>query len=288
MRQRRPLTEAVYLSGPVARRLLAARASGQRRCLASPDLGKSTVEAELLPEGVAMPGKPVVPWPVVERIAGSDYGCFRIEAGQAWKIQAFSEIFQRPYSLWATEGAPTLLAAGFPMHRFKGIDPWEDARLKVRAVAPICGVVLDTCTGLGYTAILATERAQRVVTVELDAVVLEIARQNPWSWPLFTLANIEQQVGDVAELIQRFEAHTFDVILHDPPTVELAGELYGLDFYRELFRVLKPTGRLYHYTGDPASAHGRRVRKGVIQRLKEAGFRRVQDAFDAHGVRAIP
>ena len=86
------------------------------------------------------------------------------------------------------------------MHRIKGIDPYQDTLKKIRTVAPISGRVLDTCTGLGYTAIEAAQTAREVVTIELDPTVLEVARLNPWSRELFDNPRIQQIVGDVVGL----------------------------------------------------------------------------------------
>ena len=85
----------------------------------------------------------------------------------------------RAYSLMPTEGAPTLLVWGIPMHRIKGTNPQRDTLTKIQAIAPVAGRVLDTCTGLGYTAIEAARTAEQVVTIELDPTVLEVARLQP-------------------------------------------------------------------------------------------------------------
>jgi predicted methyltransferase len=64
----------------------------------------------------------------------------------------------------------------------------------------------------------------------------------------------------------------------------LAGDLYSLAFYQEAVRVLKPSGRIFHYIGDPESKSGARTTAGVIRRLQEAGFQRVNHAARAFGV----
>jgi hypothetical protein len=76
----------------------------------------------------------------------------------------------------------------------------------------------------------------------------------------------------------------FSRIIHDPPTVSLAGELYSGAFYRQLFRVLSQGGRLFHYMGDLDSNLGGRVAKGAIRRLRDAGFARVRPYPRAFGV----
>ena len=71
------------------------------------------------------------------------------------------------------------------MHRIKGeMDPAVDTRAKLDAIGRSCrGRVLDVCTGLGYTAIAAAERGAvtSVDTIELDPLMAQIQRKNPWS-----------------------------------------------------------------------------------------------------------
>ena len=119
------------------------------------------------------------------------------------------------------------------------------------------GRALDTATGLGYTAIELARAGFDVVTVELDPAAIDLARRNPWSAALFRNEGIRLVQGDVAQAVASFADREFAAVLHDPPTRQLAGELYSGAFYRQLRRILKPGGRLFHYVGDPAS-RGRR------------------------------
>jgi predicted methyltransferase len=183
-----------------------------------------------------------------------------------------------------TEGAPTMLVSGISMHRIKGIDPYKDTLLKVKPLQPIVGQVLDTATGLGYTAIEAAKTAERVVTIELDPAGLEVARYNPWSRNLFENPRITQIVGDAFEEVPKMESESFTRIIHDPPAFGLGGELYSGEFYRELYRVLARNGRMFHYIGDLESKSGRVVTKGVVRRLEEAGFKRITRRPEAFGV----
>jgi predicted methyltransferase len=174
--------------------------------------------------------------------------------------------------------------SGIPMHRIQGVDPYQDTLIKLRTIVPVAARVLDTCTGLGYTAIQAARTAERVLTIELDPAVLEIAHLNPWSRSLFEDRRIEQMVGDTGELICGFADGAFSRIVHDPPTFSLAGELYSGVFYRQLHRVLRRGGRLFHYVGDLESRSGRNVGRGVVKRLQEAGFTHIVRKPVAFGV----
>jgi len=170
------------------------------------------------------------------------------------------------------------------MHRIKETEPYQDTLTKIEAISPVIGRVLDTATGLGYTAIEAAKTAEAVITIEIDLAVLEIARLNPWSKDLFENPKIKQLIGDSFEVIQGFESESFSRIIHDPPTFSLAGELYSQAFYQQLYRVLEPGGRLFHYIGDLESRTGGRVAKGVIRRLREVGFRSIKRRKEAFGV----
>ena len=274
----------LVLSHLQAAPLLVARQVGAPAAIVSPDLGLTTVDVALDPAGVRFPGGETLPWATLERIADSPTKCFRVEDGAAQEIAFFSEQTGWVRSLMPTTGAPTMLVSGISMHRIKGIDPAEDTRRKVKAIAPLAGRVLDTATGLGYTAIAAAKTATEVVTIELDPAGLEVARLNPWSQALFTSPQIRQIVGDATEVVPDLPADSFTRILHDPPAFALAGDLYSGAFYRDLFRVLARHGRLFHYIGDLDSQSGRRVTAGIMRRLQEAGFRGVTRRPEAFGV----
>ena len=138
--------------------------------------------------------------------------------------------------------------------------------------------------GLGYTAICAAQTASHVTVIELDPGVEAMSAKNPWSEPLFTRSNITRKSGDAFAVLKEMADGAFDLIVHDPPTMQLAGELYSGAFYREAFRVLSRRGRLFHYIGDPNSKHGASVTRGVVRRLHESGFVAVTSAADAYAV----
>lgn len=277
--------------------LLRARAAGEPLASTSLDLGLSRVDVRLTPQGVVLPAGEAVGWDDLERIFRATTGnlggrCFvvRPDDSGTWSIaeaQLFSAETNRRYSLLATGSAPTMLISGVQMHRTKGMDPWGDTLNKARAAAPLIGPVLDTATGLGYTAIVAAQTATSVVTVELDPAALEIARLNPWSRRLFDDPKITQRLGDGFDIVREFPAGSFSRVVHDPPAFSLAGQLYSAEFYRQLHRVLGRGGRVFHYLGNAQSGSGHRVTKGAVQRLQEAGFRRVVSHPEAFGVVAF-
>lgn len=263
------------LSRIQAKPLLDARKAGLTEAETSLDLNRSTVKVMLNDDGVALPDGVVLSWDDVRRVADKDDNCFAVEVGEVSAITRFSHAFNRSYTLRATAAAPTLLIAGFPMHRIKGITPDKDTEAKIAAAGPIPARVLDTATGLGYTAIGCARRGARVTTVELDPLVLTVGRYNPWSAELFDNPAIEQRTGSSFEVIKTFPDSSFDLVLHDPPTFALAGELYSEEFYRQVHRILRPGGRFFHYVGDLESRSGRVVSKGVVRRVLEVGFKRV-------------
>src|SRR6266567_3320292 len=278
------MTQPIVLSYVQVDPLLDAKRKGQSSLEISPDLGLSSVTVTLTLEGVTFPNGIHLSWQHIEKISKSQVNCFLVEDNAIKSIQVFSEATNRVCSLMPTKGAPSMLIAGFVMHRIKDIDPMQDTLRKIAAISPITRRVLDTATGLGYTAIEAAKTAGEVVTIELDPGAQEIARLNPWSRSLFTSANIHQIMGDAYEVVPTFEDESFARIIHDPPTFSLAGDLYSGTFYRQLYRILKRGGRLFHYIGDPNSKASGGVTKGALRRLQEAGFTRVVRKPEAFGV----
>jgi len=278
------MPQPIVLSYVQVELLLKAKKQGQSTVEISPDLGLSTIIVMVTPEGVIFPRGECLDWRSIEKIRKSEVNCFILENNTIRPIQVFSAYTNRLCSLMPTRGAPSMLIAGFVMHRIKDIDPMQDTLRKVAAISPIVGRVLDTATGLGYTAIEASKTADEVVTIELDPSVQEIARLNPWSQALFNNPKIHQVMGDACEVVQTFDDESFSRIIHDPPTFSLAGELYSGALYQQLYRVLKRGGRLFHYSGDPHSKASGGVTKGVLRRLREAGFARVVRRPDAYGV----
>lgn len=73
------------------------------------------------------------------------------------EIKFYSDETKKFYKLVKTKTWPTVLISEIRMHRTDKIDPKIDTELKIKSITPIFGNVLDTCMGLGYTAILSTK-----------------------------------------------------------------------------------------------------------------------------------
>lgn len=276
----------IILSHFQAARFLQAREDGQDKVECSLDLEMTATMVALTHSGVALPDGQLLSWSHLAEIAANESACYLVEKGEIQRIKFFSDYLNRVYTLYPTQSAPTMLVSGIPMHRIKGIDPRQDTQRKIKALGPIRGRVLDTTMGLGYTAIEAAKMAEAVITIELDPTVVKLCRLNPWSQALFDNPRIQRIIGDAYEEVTHFEKASFSGIIHDPPTFNLAGELYSETFYRELYRLLKHRGRLFHYIGDLQSKSGKGVARGAAQRLQAAGFQRVVPKPRAFGLLA--
>ncbi|OIO22081.1 hypothetical protein COV61_02370 [Candidatus Micrarchaeota archaeon CG11_big_fil_rev_8_21_14_0_20_47_5] len=187
---------------------------------------------------------------------------FGFFAGHLYKLERMEE--------W---NCNTFTIDGVRMHACKGKSPLTDAKMKIDALKVGKRMkVLDICTGLGYTAIEARKRGAKVISIEKDENVLELMKHNEASEGLFG-GEIEIVMGDAFEKVLEFEADSFERIMLDPPTFKFAPLLYSGEFYRRLFRVLKKGGILLHYTGGVGGKYrGKDIQKGVMNRLREAGF----------------
>jgi uncharacterized protein len=278
-----------WLSRHQAQRILAAESAGKGLCHVSLDLGRSKSKVVFRGETVVFPDGQALELRIVKQIA-KDQVCSMIAGSEALRLQFFKTETNRMYRLVATgeDTAPTSELGGFRMHRVKDVDPMADTNAKIRAIWPVKGCrILDTCTGLGYTAISAiASGASEVVTVEVDGGMVAIREANPWSSRLSD-ERIVKVSGDVKDEVSGFGDSSFDAIIHDPPSMKIAGELYSLEFYSQLCRVLKAGGMLFHYVGAPGSKYRKKnPARGVIERLRAAGFTEVAENQNALGVNA--
>ncbi len=270
--------------------LLNAKRTGWQEVVITLDLGLTQITALVSSRRVTLPNGQWLHWETLENHAGNPNGCYAlVDNNSLKKIQLFSTELNRLYTLMPVmdrekSTAPTMLISGIPMHRIKKTNPWRDTKEKTRAAGPFTGAVLDTATGLGYTAIAAAQTANHVITIELDPTVHEICRANPWSQRLFEPEKITRLIGDTDDLIREMDDESFTQIIHDPPMFSLAGHLYSASFYHQLYRVLKKRGKVFHYIGNPKSKSGRSVTNSVIQRFQDVGFTRIQHRPRAFGI----
>ncbi len=246
------------------------------------DLGKTSVPVQIKRGMISLEG---LSYPVEEILGHIEYGdVYLLAGGRYGKVAMFRDgFYYRLYSV-SPEDAPTVEISGIKMHRVVDTTPWRDAMSKVSLANVSKGDrVLDICTGLGYTAIHSLSRGGRVISIELSRAVLDLAKYNPWSHDLEDIPII---VGDAYDVIQDLPRNFFNVVIHDPPRPSLAGHLYGKDFYKRVWKVLRPGGRMVHYIGRPGIKRGRDFARGVIRRLREVGFK-VRKSFDTQCIYAV-
>jgi len=263
---------AYVISGRTALSMLEAPEGPLRVSL---DLGLSDCEVQVAHDAVLLPDGSAVAKAELRESFRDPQDCIEIVEGRCAKVYCFDPDLGRYYKLFQphADRAPTLIIAGQTMHAIVGTDPWEDTTAKVRALECRGGACLDTCFGLGYSArLLAAAGWKPVVSCEIDPNVLRCARANPWSRGAFESKDIEIVEADAVQFVRGCPDGRFAAVFHDPPVVQLAGELYSTDFYRELARILARRGALYHYVGTPGGRYGRDQPRNVMQRLHEAGF----------------
>jgi len=254
------------LTRPVHEQLCAARRAAVPQITASLDLGRTTTAIETGPEAWSSGGRH---YPYAT-------AC-RDRTVYAWDGQAWSPVSRFGTGLIklvpTSWGPPTFEIDGIKMLPTAQVSPLEDAQRKVALVEPAGKRILDCCGGLGYFAQWCLQGgAAEVLSFEKNPDVCWLRDLNPWSPGPDPRLRLEH--GDVAERIVTLAAASFDAVLHDPPRFGIAGELYSQAFYDHVARVLRPGGRLFHYTGTPNKlTTGRDVPNEVARRLRTAGFR---------------
>lgn len=224
-----------------------------------------------------------IPLQEFKKIKENSY--YFIESNDLKKLAFFSKESNFYYKLMPTGDWPTLTLSSTPMHRWVLVSPKEDTISKIKEISHVKGRVLDTCCGLGYTAIISAKYADEVYTYERDEYVLHIAKFNPYSQELFNNKKIRLFKGDVHKIIYKLEGNFFDRVIHDPPTFKYAPELYSVDFYKQLYRVMKKGSILYHYAPWP-HRKGKPLYPRIMANLKEAGFKAVRYSKESSGVAA--
>ncbi|MBU0628826.1 MAG: methyltransferase domain-containing protein [Nanoarchaeota archaeon] len=213
--------------------------------------------------------------------------CYTIENNTLKPIALFSQDTGLYYKLFPTNDWPTITLSSTPMHRYSSLSPKADTETKIKEISPVKGIVLDTCCGLGYTSILASKTAEKVITFERDKNVLAIARFNPYSNDLFSKKNITINQKDILDEILNLKDSSFDRIIHDPPTFKYSPDLYSKEFHKQLYRILKKMGILYHYCSCPKKTKGNLLFPRIVNQLKEVGFNHVEYHESSSGIRAV-
>ncbi|NYZ77452.1 SAM-dependent methyltransferase, partial [Candidatus Micrarchaeota archaeon] len=169
------------------------------------------------------------------------------KGGEMFRLALFDRNY---YKLRMFNGVPILEIDGVRMHLVRDFDtPLDYSAEVVRMLGIKQGdAVLDTCMGLGYTAMEASKKGGQVVTFEISDAVYTLATWNPWSENLFS-EKIGIRRADVSNEIKNLENGSFSAIIHDPPRVSKAPQLYSLQFYRELYRAAGRGARIFHYVG---------------------------------------
>jgi predicted methyltransferase len=257
------------------RKIHAAVKKGETAIETSLDLGKTRVIVDLKEGKVILPNKKKAELP---KIRDDDKTCYIIEKNKFVKLQFFAEETNKLYQLVPTQNKPILKISGTPMHKMHFIERIKKAQLR--------GIILDSGTCLGYTAIAAAHNAKQVITIEWDPNVIEVAKLNPWSQELFTSPNIKQLIGDLTVEIKKFPAEHFDNIILDAGTVHESGDFFAKSNYVEVYRVLKHGGKLYHYLPQSGINRGRDYIGEIIHRLKDVGFKNIQRDEESSSVSA--
>jgi predicted methyltransferase len=257
------------LTRPIGDALAAARDAGDAAWQGSLDLGRSHGEARLSAGHWEWRGARY-PYP----------GRLKDRTLYWWDGEAFVPVSRyagKLIKLVPTQwNVPTFEIDGIKMLPTAKESPLDDARRKVALVQPLGKSLLDTCGGLGYFAACCLDAGvARIQSFEKNEDVLWLRRLNPWSPdPDESNGRLQLAHADVSDAIAALPDAAFDAALHDPPRFGIAGELYSLAFYRQLARVLRRGGRLFHYTGSPNRlTSGRDVPREVAKRLETAGFK---------------
>lgn len=268
----------------IARQVLEALDRGETGIEISADLNLSRETFPLCVDELVLDGENRLSREELRQIEGKENRIYYLEDG---RLDVLEERGEGYYKLVPTDQAPLLEISGVKMHISKGINPFESAGQMAAQVVKKGDRVLDTCSGLGYAAQAAVRLGARaVLSVEKSATVMALREKNPWSRGIFG-ANIHLVQGDIEEYIRTLPGASFDSVIHDPPRFSLAGELYGERFYREIYRVLKRRGVLFHYTGNPhLLKRGASFVDHAAQRLRAAGFTKVVKVAALMGVTA--
>jgi radical SAM protein (TIGR01212 family) len=135
--------------------------------------------------------------------------------------------------------------------------------------------LLDVCFGLGNNSLAAFGTAENtnhrldVIALEMDKRVVRAASEcfqtletDPVNWRTvlselhshssFITQNSSLSLlwGDARYLIQKIPDNSMDVVFHDPFSSQHCPELWTVEFFQQLYRVMKPDGVLLTYSSS--------------------------------------
>ncbi len=261
-----------YFHFDVIIRILAAMGNGEKSVCLSLDLNLSEKTWQLQADRLILDNDTFIDAKNLKSITASKNKIFIFRDNKLLPVEIREGGY---YKLVPTDSAPTLEINGIKMHRSKDIDPLTDAKLKTQLVVAANDQVLDTCGGLGYSAIFALKAgAKKVISTEKSHSVITIRNLNPWL-KKYADKRLELIHTDITREIDRFEDGLFNSVIHDPPRFTSAtGDLYGKKFYDALFRVMGPHSKLFHYTGSPKKIKTKdKFIKNTMRRLEQSGFK---------------
>ncbi len=248
------------------------------------DIGLSRTQVRFRPPSELHMGKQILAIPRKILESQDIRTIYKLDGSEWIKWQRFDPIKDRYYKMVyvAPDKPPTIEISGIKMHITKDGDPQQDTLNKLGCLKRLEGSILDSCMGLGYTAIAAATLplVEKVHTCEVDTNVLALASENPWSDRLFHNRKICTVMAWVQDFVRWVPDNYYHGVIHDPPRFSLAPELYGVAFYDQIFRILNKGGEFYHYTGDPG---GKTRKQSLLLKtsglLNQIGFRNVQAAY---------
>ena len=133
--------------------------------------------------------------------------------------------------------------------------------------------LLDVCFGLGNNSLAAASAARgsgsrlNITALEMDRRIVRAAaahfiplESDPVDWKNIlrrlledgqsSIVNCQFSMhwGDARRLVQNLPAEGFDIIFHDPFSSQHCPELWTVEFFQQLFRVMKADGILLTYS----------------------------------------
>jgi len=148
-------------------------------------------------------------------------------------------------------------------------------------LAAFCGADALVCQNSAGGGACATKKNLNVTALEMDKRVVRAASEffqcletDPVNWRnvlkqlLSTAtchlppATLKLLWGDARWLIQSLEDEQFDIVFHDPFSSQHCPELWTVEFFQQLYRVMKPDGVLLTYSSSLP----------VRGAMREAGF----------------